>query len=275
MARSYVKVYLDFDQRTQALTEEEKGRLLIAMLRYGLDGQTTDLPGNERILWPVFQQILDRDIAAYDAKVENGKKGGRPRKSPVEPVSQEAPGAADELTAEETAAEEPAAEAVPWEATPVNQEKPKKTKNEEKRMKNKEKRVKNKNTPSCTEGEGEGDFEAFYALYPRKQGKRDALLAWEQLAPGEALRRRMLEALEKQKQSAQWQREGGRFIPYPATWLSGQRWEDEPGMAPAPEGPVKTVSAQRYTQRDYTEDELLSVSGDLIREARALRERGA
>lgn len=36
--------------------------------------------------------------------------------------------------------------------------------------------------------------------------------------------------------------------------------------------PNKVVSAQQYDQRNYTEDELLSVSGDMIAEARQLRE---
>ena len=35
--------------------------------------------------------------------------------------------------------------------------------------------------------------------------------------------------------------------------------------------PVKVVSAQQYTQRQYTEDELLAVSDDLLAEARANR----
>lgn len=34
-------------------------------------------------------------------------------------------------------------------------------------------------------------------------------------------------ALAEQKASEEWQREGGKFIPYPATWLRGGRWEDE------------------------------------------------
>jgi len=37
--------------------------------------------------------------------------------------------------------------------------------------------------------------------------------------------------------------------------------------------PGKTVSAQQYTQRQYTEEELLSVSDDLIEEARRLRDK--
>ena len=35
----------------------------------------------------------------------------------------------------------------------------------------------------------------------------------------------------------------------------------------------KTVSAQQYTQREYTEEELLAVSDDLIEEARKQREK--
>ena len=34
-------------------------------------------------------------------------------------------------------------------------------------------------------------------------------------------------AIERAKKSEQWNRENGRFIPYPATWLHAQGWEDE------------------------------------------------
>ena len=37
----------------------------------------------------------------------------------------------------------------------------------------------------------------------------------------------MLEAIEKHKASSQWQKDGGQFIPHPATWLNQERWEDE------------------------------------------------
>lgn len=45
---------------------------------------------------------------------------------------------------------------------------------------------------------------------------------------------------------------------------------DEPGSGKAV---GKTVSAQQYGQRQYTENELLSVSNDLLAEARAMRDR--
>ena len=37
----------------------------------------------------------------------------------------------------------------------------------------------------------------------------------------------VLAALELQKGSQQWQRDGGRYVPHPATWLNQGRWQDE------------------------------------------------
>ena len=52
-------------------------------------------------------------------------------------------------------------------------------------------------------------------------------------------------------------------------WRAAVRtWEKRDGPA---QGPVKTVSAQAYTQRQYSEEELLAVSDDLLEEARRLR----
>ena len=74
-------------------------------------------------------------------------------------------------------------------------------------------------------------FENFWKAYPRKTAKQAAIKAWNKLAPDERLTRKLLCSLEAQKQSAQWKDEGGRFIPHPATWLNGRRWEDECGTA--------------------------------------------
>ena len=37
----------------------------------------------------------------------------------------------------------------------------------------------------------------------------------------------LLSALEQHKKSPQWTKDGGQFIPYPATWLNGKRWKDQ------------------------------------------------
>lgn len=70
-------------------------------------------------------------------------------------------------------------------------------------------------------------FDAFYAAYPRHTGKAAALRAWNKLEPDQELQQQMLEALKKQKRLPQWADDNGRFIPHPATWLNGHRWEDE------------------------------------------------
>jgi hypothetical protein len=36
-----------------------------------------------------------------------------------------------------------------------------------------------------------------------------------------------MQAMEKHKGSEQWSKDGGIFIPYPATWLNQERWNDE------------------------------------------------
>lgn len=72
-------------------------------------------------------------------------------------------------------------------------------------------------------------FDLFWAAYPRKVAKDKALRAWRRLNPDPELFQAMSAALERAKASREWQKEGGAYIPYPATWLNGRRWEDEEG----------------------------------------------
>ena len=37
----------------------------------------------------------------------------------------------------------------------------------------------------------------------------------------------LIAAIERQKQSQQWIKDDGQYIPNPATWLNQGRWEDE------------------------------------------------
>ena len=70
-------------------------------------------------------------------------------------------------------------------------------------------------------------FEEFWKAFPKKASKGSALKAWNKLRPGKELREKIMAAIERAKKSEQWNRENGRFIPYPATWLHAQGWEDE------------------------------------------------
>lgn len=83
--------------------------------------------------------------------------------------------------------------------------------------------------------EADALFEQFWAAYPRKVGKDAARKAWDKRRPSEVLARQMLDALEQQKRTRQWTRDGGQYIPHPTTWLNQGRWQDEvaPTSAPA------------------------------------------
>jgi len=70
-------------------------------------------------------------------------------------------------------------------------------------------------------------FDRFWEKYPKKTAKQQALSAWKKLKPDEKTVEDIIKALERQKKSAQWTKDNGQYIPYPATWLNGRRWEDE------------------------------------------------
>ena len=71
-------------------------------------------------------------------------------------------------------------------------------------------------------------FQSFWTAYPNKKAKPAALKAFTKLKPDAELLAEMLKAIEVQKQSAQWQKDNGQYIPMPTTWLNQRRWEDEP-----------------------------------------------
>lgn len=80
-------------------------------------------------------------------------------------------------------------------------------------------------------------FALFWQEYPRKAAKAAALKAWQKLNPSPELVERILAHVRDHKRSPDWIKDGGQFVPYPATFLNGRRWEDDippdtgPGMA--------------------------------------------
>lgn len=79
-------------------------------------------------------------------------------------------------------------------------------------------------------------FSGFWDRWPRKHAKKDATKAWQKLNPDHALEEKIHAALDWQIPIFE-QREP-QYIPLAATWLRGERWEDEP---PKPTMP-KTIS---------------------------------
>lgn len=74
-------------------------------------------------------------------------------------------------------------------------------------------------------------FEAFWALYPRREDRVGAVREWDRLKPDGALLAVMGRALRAQMAGDLWRR--GIGIPYACRWLKNRRWEDAP---PQPAG---------------------------------------
>jgi hypothetical protein len=70
-------------------------------------------------------------------------------------------------------------------------------------------------------------FERFWSAYPRKTGKKEAIEAWKRINPDEDMTETIIAGLERWKQSKQWTDDNGQYIPYPASFLSKERWNDE------------------------------------------------
>lgn len=203
MGLAYVKVYFDFEDRTEMLNETEQGRLLLTMLRYAEGKTLPELKGNERFLFPVFKAEIDREAAVYATKCENGAHGGRPSKP---------------------------------KKTENNRMKPDETED------NRPLKNKNKNKNKTEEQEQEQDsispprlravsdapagFDEFWMIYPKKVAKQDAMKAWKALKPNEALRAGIIADITK-RLDGEWSGKELRYIPNPTTYLHQRRWEDE------------------------------------------------
>lgn len=72
------------------------------------------------------------------------------------------------------------------------------------------------------------EFEIFWAAYPRKTVKGAAWKAWQKLNPDQDTQDLILKALIWQRTRHEWVKDGGQYIPHPASWLNGRGWEDEP-----------------------------------------------
>ncbi|MGR3218905.1 MAG: hypothetical protein ACUZ8H_03685 [Candidatus Anammoxibacter sp.] len=81
-------------------------------------------------------------------------------------------------------------------------------------------------------------FKIFINQYPKKKSPKEAEVAWGQLWNGDKNKykagkldnefmQNILTAVKNQMNSREWTEDDGQYIPYPASWLRGHRWQDE------------------------------------------------
>lgn len=92
----------------------------------------------------------------------------------------------------------------------------------------------NRQEPSCSKSTPDG-FDVFYKKYPRKVGKEKAIKAFAKAKAG-AILEIILTDIDRRVISDEWTVDKMQYIPHPASYLNGKRWEDEAGA-----GSVGTV----------------------------------
>lgn len=81
-----VMIYRDWKEPVEQLTDEQAGILFKQLLQY-VNDENPKNPSDKLVLvvWTMFRQVLKRDLVKWKNRVvinrENGKKGGRPRKT--------------------------------------------------------------------------------------------------------------------------------------------------------------------------------------------------
>lgn len=110
------------------------------------------------------------------------------------------------------------------------------------------------NPPSQGDSAPDPRFEDFWKEYPKKVGKQDALKAWKKIHPSAALVTTIMSTLGRAKDTDQWRRDGGRYVPNPSTWLNQGRYDDDPSTYPTGRASPDTRFHNMQQRTDDIED---------------------
>ena len=69
MARPGIMLYFDILEPIRVLPDEDKGRLLVAMLEYGKEGIVPDFSGMLALAWGFVKPKIDKDKDEYNKTV--------------------------------------------------------------------------------------------------------------------------------------------------------------------------------------------------------------
>lgn len=221
------------DPRVQMLGPVAKSNLLEALLRSWMLGRPVvvdaEIAESYGELWPEYEQLRDECHRNYERRVQQTAAARAARHL----------GGSVSVTETDT---EPVTESVTDDVTdPVTQVKVKV------RVKDRVKEPRRKKNTLCSAAPNGDGFESFWAAYPRRQAKQDAVKAWSKIAPDEV--EAILAGVERQRDCEQWRR---GFVPLPATFLNNRRWEDEVFASAVVPMPGRAPTAAEST-RDATE----------------------
>lgn len=223
--RDSLRIWHSYIEAARMLSDADRLAYYDALFDYGFDGIEPELTGIPAAMFLLTKPNLDKSIS----KSEAGAIGGASK---------------PEAKRKQTLS------------------KPKANGNEcasDKRIEKREERIENippippkRGRKKPTQELPDADFDAFWALYPKKKSKGEAKKAWAQLEPSREIISAIMAKLPLLAASHDWTKEGGQYVPNPATWLRAEGWEDEVKDAPRKDSfptPAKPGEAPRVPSR--------------------------
>lgn len=228
-------LYTEYREFIEDLDDRETAELFRAVMCYADGGEVSEF--SDRHIRSVFKMIakqMDRDTDKYNdicqKRREAGKKSAEARKAKAAKAEHRSANPTDNYNEDEAEDEN--------EAENENEDFDE---------------ADNDADAPCSEGvcaeKQEENFRLFIEAYPKRTAVKEAYIVWKKIAPDDELTRRMIAAVNVQKSCSQWQEDNGRYIPKPANWLRGQRWEDVPAGASVSESVVTSFEGRR----DYSD----------------------
>lgn len=252
MANEYVPIFFDWMEVTEELNAQEKGRLIDAIVLYASGGDWQEqIKGNERYLFPAFRRHIDRANSISAKRSTAGAIGGKQTEANRSKHKQ------TEANASKNAKEE--------------------EKEEEKEYKEDEDGY--PSAPAHRFGADLSPSEIQTAL-ENDRLIEDAAKDWGlPCNPGNLIKARDLAreytlqwVLEAMQRSGNGKSQTWAYVEGILRSFRENGGPDAPRAAKGANTAGKRTSAQNYQQREYTESELMAASGDLIAEARQLRD---
>jgi len=231
----YLQFFSDKAKYLEPYQDDERGRLLMAMIAYASDGTEPHFDGNERYIWPVFRDMID----ASAKSLENKRKGGSSSQSKDDDEHEDA-STSEHGEEERSKSEQRATEPSTTEQIATGRSIPEQNGTEpdiikESRIKNQESRTK-------------------------REGGKAASAARERFAPPSPAD---VNAYAAEIGAAQV--DGERFCDFYTSkgWRVGSQpmkdwraalrtWAKRDTASHPPDKPVKTVLEQQYSQRSYS-----------------------
>lgn len=214
--RNQFTFYASFYESAKRIrSKAARADLYDAICRYALTGEESNLDKLPEIAAVAFVNVKP-NLEASRKKAKAGEKGGsskkanpsKPEANGIKPQARENGKRGETLTEKEKEGEKEKE----YECTPL--------------------------TPQGggeSKGNSEKDFEQLWNAYPQARRGRyeEAKAAFRDSIPGEQEAEQALSNLTIWKQSDQWNKAGGQYVPYLSNWLTRGTWHETP---PVPTG---------------------------------------